>query len=335
MLPRRTLVCTLLLPGAARAQGQPVRPGPAPAWRGLNLIEIAGHPYGSPDARFTLRQIAALGADAVALVPFLWQAGPAATEVVPGGDFDAGRFGDAIAQAREAGLRVLVKPHLWVEGSHAAAAQPANDAGWRRWFASYAARIAALGAIAQAAGAEALATGTGLSRGIGRPEWRGVIEAARGSFHGRLIHVAHSLEEAEAIGFWDRLDGIGLRLYPPLGRDDGPEEWAPVMRREAERMDRLAARWRKRIWVAELGIRSAAGAARRPAETVEQAQSRPDPRVQAAVLAHWLRALDRPAVEAVLLWRWFTDPDRGGPQDTDFTLQGKLAEGVLLGAWAR
>jgi hypothetical protein len=35
----------------------------------------------------------------------------------------------------------------------------------------------------------------------------------------------------------------------------------------------------------------------------------------------------------VLIWRWFTDPAAGGPADTDFTVQGKPAEGVHLCAW--
>ena len=105
------------------------------------------------------------------------------------------------------------------------------------------------------------------------------------------------------------------------------------MAREAEKLDRLEARTRKKIWVAELGIRSAAGAAADPALTAEQRASLPDERVQAEALARWLRRLDRPSVEAVLLWRWSTDLSRGGPTDSDFTPQGKQAEGVLLHAW--
>jgi len=341
---RRPLLLALAVPGFAWAQGnrpapQPTPAGPppavAPAWRGLTLMQVQGHPYGGPDGRFALRQIASLGGDSVVIIPFLWQGGPAATEVVQGGDLDPAGLGTIIRQAREAGLKVLVKPHLWVEGGRVESAQGRDDAAWKRWFTAYARQVAGIGRIAQDAGAEAMATGTSLSRSILRPEWRQVIEETRAAFKGRLIHVAHSLEEAEAIPFWDRLDGIGLRLYTPLGRDDGPEEWAPVMRREAERMDRLAARWRKRVWVAELGIRSAAGAARRPADTVEELRAPADPRVQAEVLVRWLRVLDRPSVEAVLIWRWFTDPARGGPQDTDYTLQGKLAEGMLIGAWTR
>ena len=45
--------------------------------------------------------------------------------------------------------------------------------------------------------------------------------------------------------------------------------------------------------------------------------------------------LDRPAVEGVLVWRWFTDPAAGGAADTDFTVQGKPAERVFACARTR
>jgi hypothetical protein len=51
------------------------------------------------------------------------------------------------------------------------------------------------------------------------------------------------------------------------------------------------------------------------------------------VLGDWLAVLDRPAVRGVLVWRWFTDPDAGGPADTDFTVQGKPAGAMLRCAW--
>jgi hypothetical protein len=34
-----------------------------------------------------------------------------------------------------------------------------------------------------------------------------------------------------------------------------------------------------------------------------------------------------------MIWRWFTDPAAGGPDDTDFTVQGKPAEAVLSCVW--
>jgi hypothetical protein len=318
---------TLALPALAQ-------PRAGLRWRGLNLVQLAAHPLGGPNARLAMRQTLALGADSIALVPFLWQASASATEVSLGGDMTADQLRAGIAQARALGLRVLVKPHLWVQGGQPGVAQPRDEAGWRRWFASYGSWLLQLARLAQEAGAEALSLGSGLTASLGRPEWRQLAAQARAAFRGRLVQVAESPEAAEQAQHWEALDGIGLRLYPALGRDDGPNDWLPVMQREAERLDRLAARWRRRVWVAELGLRSAAGAAARPWEAVEDRVSVPDQRVQAMVLARWLAVLDRPSVEATLLWRWFTDPQRGGPQDTDFTLQNKLAEGVLLGAWA-
>ena len=339
--PRRSLLALplaapLLLPRPAR--GQTTRPPLVPAaapWRGVNLAQLASHPLGGPDARLALRRAVACGVDAVALLPSLWQSGPASTEVTLGSDMSMAQLQAGIQQARELGLRVLVKPQLWVQGGQPGQVAPADPEAWRRWFASYAAALLPLARLAQAAGAEAFSLGTGLGRSMGRPEWRGLVPPLRAAFRGRLLQVAESPEAAEQATHWDLLDGIGLRLYPALGRDDAPEDWAAPMRREAERLDRLGARWRRKVWVAELGLRSAAGAAARPWEAVEDRPTPPDERVQAEVLARWLRLLDRPSVEAILLWRWFSDPGRGGPQDSDFTLQGKLAEGVLLGAWAR
>jgi hypothetical protein len=105
------------------------------------------------------------------------------------------------------------------------------------------------------------------------------------------------------------------------------------MNAAAGRLDALAAATGKPVVVAEIGLRSAEGAAARPWESAEERTSAPDLPLQAAVLADWLVALDRPAVRGVMIWRWFTDPNAGGRADTDFTVQNKPAERVLSCAW--
>ena len=82
-------------------------------------------------------------------------------------------------------------------------------------------------------------------------------------------------------------------------------------------------------------MRSAEGAAAKPWESAEERAAAADPALQADVLADWLAVLDRPAISGVLIWRWFTDPNAGGLADTDFTVQGKPAEHVLMCAWTR
>lgn len=311
----------------------PTAPAPAPRWHGANITMVERFPLGGAEARRSLRILSSLGVDSVAFTPFLWQPAADSVEVVRGNDLPDPILTAGIQQAKELGLRVLVKPHLWVQGARQGEARMANDNAWRRWFATYTAALVSMARVAQEAGADAMAIGTALPRAAARPEWRGTIEAMRGAFRGRLTYVATDSDEAEAFTHWPALDTIGVRIFRPLGPDDRPEEWAAPMQREAERLDRLADRHRKRVWVAELGVRSAASAAANPALSAEERPSIADQRVQAEVIARWLRRLDRPSIEGIFLWRWFSDPARGGPEDTDFTLQNKLAEGVLLHAW--
>jgi hypothetical protein len=135
------------------------------------------------------------------------------------------------------------------------------------------------------------------------------------------------------VPFWDRLDAIGVSLYPPLGVDADRAGRRAIMQDIAAHLEQLSVRLNKPLIVAEIGVRSASGAAAKPWESPEERVAAPDPALQAQVLADWLVALDRPAVRSVLVWRWLTDPAAGGPTDTDFTVQGKPAERVLLCVW--
>jgi hypothetical protein len=210
-----------------------------------------------------------------------------------------------------------------------------SEAAWQEWFIAYRRELDRIARIADEENAEALAIGTELSKTTQRPQWNDLIGAARKAYGGQLLYVAHNIEEAEAVPFWGRLDTIGVTLYPPLGTDDDREGRRGKMGAIADRLDALAARTGKSILVGEIGLRSATGAAPKPWESAEERAGVADPALQAQVLGDWLVALDRPSIQGVLIWRWFTDPDAGGLADTDFTVQGKPAERVLLCAWTR
>jgi hypothetical protein len=315
----------LLLPAAARAAEA--------RFDGFNVIVVPGHPFGSASAAQALMGAKRLGAAAVAVVPFLWQPHPASAEIVRGNDMTDDELRAAIRTARGLGLKVLVKPHVWIPTSWAGAVEPTSETAWRDWFERYRAEITAVARIAAQEGAEALAFGTELVKTTQRPEWRGVIAAVRAVFPRTLLYVAHNADEAEAVPFWSDLDMIAVSLYPPLGADSDGAGRHAVMEATARRLDALAARLRKPVLAAEIGLRSAEGAAAKPWESPEERSAAADPLLQAQVIAEWLAVLDRPAVRGVLIWRWFTDPDAGGPADTDFTVQGKAAERVLVDAW--
>jgi hypothetical protein len=300
---------------------------------GANVVMAPGHSFGGASARRSLANLRRLGAGAIAVVPFLWQSSPGSPDIVRGSDMPDAALRAAIRDAHALGLAVMVKPHVWVPASWAGAVAMESEDGWRRWFASYRGELARIARLAADEKADALAIGTELALTTQRPEWRDLIAGVRASYSGTLLYVAHNADEAETVPFWSALDAIGVSLYPPLGADDDRGERRGTMRATADRLDALAARTGKSVVVAEIGLRSAQGAAAKPWESAEERASAADPSLQAAVLADWLAALDRPRIRGVLVWRWLTDPDAGGPADTDFTVQGKPAERVLMCAW--
>jgi hypothetical protein len=298
---------------------------------GFNVVAQPGHPYGSESAGQALAAAKRAGAQAVAIIPFLWQRDPQHAGLVRGDDMPDDVLRAAIRQAHAIGLKVVVKPHVWVQGSWAGSVEPQSADDWGVWFARYRDALVPIARIAAEERAEMLSIGTELEKTTQRPEWTDIIAAVRPLFPGLLTYCAHNMEEAEAVPFWDRLDLAGVTLYPPLGADGDGDGRRAVMQAVAARLDALSQRVGKPVLVAEVGIRSADGAAAKPWESVEERVAEPDPGLQAAVLKDWLDVLERPSVAGVLVWEWFTDPNAGGEADTDFTVQGKPAERVLCG----
>jgi hypothetical protein len=89
---------------------------------GFNVVATRDHPFGSASAGASLTQAKEVGANAVAIIPFLWQANPASPDVVRGTDMPDEALRASIRQAHRADLAVIVKPHVWVPQSWAGAA---------------------------------------------------------------------------------------------------------------------------------------------------------------------------------------------------------------------
>jgi hypothetical protein len=309
--------------------------GPARGQRldGFNVIATPVHPFGGASAERALIAAKRLGATTIAIIPFLWQASPSSPEIGAGSDMPDDALRQAIRQSRKQGFSVLVKPHVWVPDSWAGAVRPDSEQSWSVWFSRYRGELERIGKIAADEGADGLAIGTELAQTTNRAEWAELIAATRAVFPRTLLYVAHNVDEAEAVPFWSLLDAIGVSLYPSLGADEDHAGRLAVMRAVADRLDLLSSRTGKPVVVGEIGLRSAKGAAATPWESPEERTTAADPQLQADVIADWLAVLDRPAIHGVLIWRWFTDPAAGGPNDTDFTVQGKPAEAVLKCAW--
>jgi hypothetical protein len=241
----------------------------------------------------------------------------------------------AIRASRRLGLRVALKPQIVVQGSWHGRIRMTSEADWACWFGAYGAELAEMARLAEDEGVAMLVAGTELKGTEHRPEWRLLIGRLRHTYSGELAYVLHEMEDADRFSATDLVGSLGVTLYPPLGDSPDRQGMAVAVAAAVAGLREWARSGDRPVWIAEVGIGSRAGAQARPWEWNEQAPEPrvPDPQLQATVIDLWLGALEGRWHRGVWVWNWFSDPEAGGPADTDFTPQNKPAEAMLRCRW--
>jgi hypothetical protein len=327
-------------PPEGRPAEVPPTTAPSELQKGITFATWWQGEYATPEAERSLANLAATGANWVAIVVTGYQTTYASTAITrdpPSTPTDAD-LAHVIDKAHELGLRVMLKPHVDL------AEDPAHWRGdigtaftdetlWRRWFASYRDFVEHYAALARNHAVEQFCVGTELIGTSHREgDWRGVIRGVREIFPGPITYASNHSGEEMAIGWWDAVDYIGVDAYYPL--TEAREPTADALRvawaenGHIEILRRLAEEHAKPILLTEIGYRSVAGAVAAPWEVGGEAPI--DLEEQAEAYRAALQALwDQPWLAGLYWWNWDTDPDKGGQLDRDYTPYGKPAEAVL------
>lgn len=291
--------------------------------------------YGTAAAAASLGDLRALGVEWVSITPFGFLAGPQAVEIRRlRGESDE-RLLAVTAQAHALGLKVMLKPHLWLRSPYwvGDVSQP-DEAGWRAFFAAYEELVVHYARLGREAGVDALLVGNELAGTTQRDaDWRRLIAAARREYAGPLGYGAN-YSEVERVPFWDALDFIGVSAYFPLVERPAPTKrqmvaaWRPIL----DRLGALSKRWRRKVVFTEIGYPAADWAAWRPWELPSGADA--NPRLQADAYAAFLEAAwPRPWLGGAYWWKWHSDGGRD-PEGDAFDFRGTPAAEVVRGAWA-
>lgn len=300
---------------------------------GFNLIQADHVPYGSAGFRQSLQLADSVGARVLAFIPFAWMENNRAARVDFGRAVHDNDLLQGIKQAHEQGFTIMLKPHIWVEGSWAGAIEPPNGEAWEHWFDAYERVILYYATLAQQAGCAYFAVGTELNKSQDHPRWPLLIERVRRVYRGKIIYVAHGIEGALSVPFWPLVDEIGITLYPKMGETPNEQYIKGVMQQTEQQIARLSARYKKPVSITEIGLMSAQNAQAEPWRSPEERQAPFDELLQAKILSWWIETLNKPYISHVLIWRWLTDPQAGGKGDIDFTPQHKKAEESLRHLW--
>lgn len=324
-----------------------VEPLPSRIQRGMSVAhnyQAAGSKgYGSKTSATTLAELKELGVGWVSLTPFGFMQRLDEPRVHPIGNYRAGetdeRMRREIRKAKETGLEVMLKPHLWVIDGKWRGEIGFDDANaWSRWFDSYEKWMLHYADLAEDEGVGLLVIGVEFRSMESKLEgrWRRLIRKVRRRFHGEITYSAN-WDDAESVPWWDAVDYIGVQFYPPLAKDTGVGASAirAEMDRRLNQMGELSAAKGKPVLFTEVGYRASEDALVTPHAWPEsQKGAAVDGRAQAIGYAEFVEGVrSRPWVAGVYWWKWFTNPNTTEEGPAGFSPRGKHAEAVLRAAY--
>jgi hypothetical protein len=311
---------------------QPASGGDSSAMlNGVNLTAYTPNGYSGPEVAEDLNRIKELGSTAVVLVPTWYMKRSDSNTIEP----DAAKtptdasLEQAISAAREAGLEVILKPHVDVlDNTFRGDIQPANRTAW---FQSYNLFISIYADLAAGSDVGYFSVGTELKSLSGETDaWKSVIGNVRDRFGGQLTYAAN-WDEVFQVQFWDALDMIGVDAYFPLsqeGETPTPESLAAAWQPNIDGLKALSEQWERPVLLTEIGYPSQAGATAHPWEVREG-----DPPDQAAQAMAYQAAFDSFAdqdwLRGILWWDWRTDAKPDEDLAIGYTPELKQAESVL------
>ena len=300
-----------------------------------------GGGYASPQIGAALAPLKRLGVNAISVSPFAFMPGPSSPELIRfRGESDDGVV-NAISQARGLGLKVMLKPQIWLRGGFYSGNIHFDNAQDRaRWFANYQEWILHYALLAEQNHADLFCVGNELGEMVqDEHEWRELIAAVRRIYHGPITYAAHWGGEFETLEFWDELDYIGLNnYYPltnyPLSQSTEREGSKPdsALQKAAEevvhRVEAVQQRFGRPLIFTEAGFPSRRGGLREPWN--DRGTAVADMQEQARGYEAVFRAFyAKPWFYGMYWWKWYSTGEGGGPDDASMTPMNKPAAAVM------
>jgi len=236
-----------------------------------------------------------------------------------------------IAYAKEKGLKVMLKPQVWVinQGWPGEYTFNGSKTKWREWGESYEEYIMSMAHIADSMDVELFCIATEYKMAVKEypSYWPKLIEKVRAIYDGELTYAAN-WDSYEAVKFWDKLDYIGVDAYFPLDDAKTPsvETLEKAWRRPASSIYTCHKKYKKPVLFTEYGYMSADYSTWKHWEINEDGLNTiPNMQVQVNGYEALYRTFwDKPWFAGGFLWKWHHYHDKaGGETHKSFTPQNK------------
>lgn len=246
----------------------------------------------------------------------------------------------AIVLAQEAGLKIMLKPHLWVIGQGwAGDLYYESETDLEEWMISYTKYLLHYSRLAEELNIEMLSIGTEV-RQIAKSHpafWEDLIARIRSVYHGPVTY-SSNWDNYQNISFWDKLDYIGIDAYFPVSESKTPsiDELVDQNGTVKQQIEEFSRSHLKKVLFTEFGYKSTDFCASGHWETNDknhiinlQAQANA---YQALFQTYW----NEDWFAGGFAWKWhYKHTSAGGQKNTAFSPQNKLAEKVLKNEYSK
>jgi hypothetical protein len=240
-----------------------------------------------------------------------------------------------ILLAHEAGLKVMLKPQVYIPQGWPGMLDFQTDSDWAKWEAGYERYLLDMAQVAADTKAELLCFATEFNLAAKKRTffWRQLIDKIRKIYPGPITY-SSNWDDYANIPFWDQLDYIGLSAYFPLINANTPAidslktAWEPYK----SQLKAFSKVQNKPILFTEYGYLSVDNCGWRTWEMEQGVQERNiNQQAQANCYdALFLTFAPEPWWAGGFLWKWFPEGQgHEGYPERDYTPQGKMAEQVL------
>ena len=325
------------------------------AMDGMTVNAWSAEAYNSSDFDQSIANLASLNVNWVTFTVFWFMNTSSDTIMGPRPDLytaSDSSLEHAIQKAHGLNMQVALKPMVDVlDGAWRGSISPSN---WTLWFANYASFIDYYANLSRANGVELFVVGCELRSSQSYvSNWRQVISGVRALFSGNLTYAAnwdsYSVYSKvpsygwEPVTFWDALDYVGVDAYFPLTNSynptveqlvgnwsqSGASGWWGTGFNWTNELYATYANTGKKIIFTEIGYTSQNGTNTQP-WTYVPPPTGIDLQEQADCYQACLEVFkDKTWFMGWFWWEWRTDPNAGGPNDTDYTPQNKPAQSIL------
>ncbi len=287
--------------------------------------------------RNQLKEIAEVNAEWVAVIPYGYTS-PGESRVVYDSEFQwwGERYDGAaemIQSAKAEGLKVMLKPQVWIPRMWVGDFYPDDMAVWEESMTAFTLDFARL---ADSLGVELFCLATEYKKlTIENPEFfEGLIAEIRQVYGGQITYAAN-WDEYNFITFWDKLDFIGVNAYFPLSEKENPTEeelrtsWSEI----SLQLSNVSLEVQKPILFTEFGYRSIKKTAEKP---WEHGRDTYEAAAQSTAFGALFNSVWRePWMAGGFIWKWRFFDEAGGHGDASYTPQGKPAMKVIQEKFAQ